>query len=688
VAADGGAPIQGAVVTVVGTTLRGVTDTEGRFALGPAPEGAVAVRASRIGYAPREAWVEPPGTSIEIALMAAAVPIEPILVTATRHEQLAADAPVSIAVATAEDIARRSTIAVDDVVERVPGVQIFDGQINVRGSTGFAKGVGSRVLLLVDGAPAMQGDRGGINWDLLPVTEIERVEVLKGTGSALYGSGALGGVVNLITREIPDRPTLRVRILGGAYANPRPVWRWRDDRALFGGVDVTATHALGPIRAMLAAGAFGNAGYRENNDDARYRWFGKVAYLPGPALRADLSVAAAREDYGSVTFWCAQGQCEDRGLAYQPFRVDSMTLGDRTTSDKYFAQATLRRVVSPRLALRARASWYRTEFWDDFGTGDDSARADRYGAEIGGEWHAAPDRTVSVGTEAAYGTVQSSLFGDHSQTELAWYAESETPLGGTVRTTLGMRVDAIAVDGKGLTAVASPRLGVMTRRGPASIRASLGRAFRAPSLAERFVSVSLGGIRVIPNPNLAHETSWSGEVGASAAVAPGALLDAALFWGEYDDLIEPALVTAGTEIQFTNLTRARIRGLDLSLAAAPTSRLSATAAYTYLDARDLGRDLVLPFRPRHLATLAADLSARSLTLGAEIRLSSRPERVDIFEADTRVAARTVDLRAGWRRGGYRVLLKVENVFNYTYTLVPRTLEPPRTVSLAVMLGEN
>jgi outer membrane receptor for ferrienterochelin and colicins len=688
-------PIAGAYVAVLGTALHTTTDAAGRFLFPRAPGGALRVRLAAIGFEPATLGVAADGRDAELTavLQPAAVVVAPVVVTASRTDQLAEDAPTSVAVATEADIARRTTIGVDEAVARMPGVQILDGQINIRGSSGYTKGLGSRVLLLVDGVPANQGDRGGINWDLLPVMEVERIEVLKGTGSALYGSAALGGVVNVITREIPERPQMRARLLAGGYADPAPPeWSWRSSPALFGGADLALSSGFGPLRALVSGGVLGNQGYRENNSDRRAHGLAKLVYEPRPELRAELYASAVHEDYGNVVFWCVQGQCDDHGLTYQPFRVDSTTLGDRLRSDKYLAQATLLRVLGPTLALKGRASWFRTAFRDRFRADSQGARADRLGAELGAEWHPTERGVVNAGAEASRSTVTSDLFGDHSQTELAGYAEHVAALGGAARVTLGARVDAIGVDGADWTALASPRLAVTWQLPVARARASIGRGFRAPSLAERFTSTVAQGIRVIPNPELHNETSWSGEVGATTRASRLLVVDAALFWSEYRDLIEPGLVSGGTEIQFLNLTRARVRGLDASAQAAGLAggRLTATLAYTYLDARDLSLDRPLPFRPRHLATLSADwlvdsTRAGAFTAGFDARTSSRAERVDIFESDRRVAARTVDLRAAWRRGGIELLAKVENVFNYIYTLVPRTLEPPRTFSLALTL---
>jgi len=688
-------PVAGAFVEVAGTTLRTTTDAEGRFAFAHTPAGPLTLRVARIGFLPALVHLRADGSptsTVTLSLVPAPIEVSPVVVTASRETHLAEDAPTSVSVATPEDIANRATIGVDQAVARVPGVQILDGQINIRGSSGYTKGLGSRVLLLVDGVPTNQGDRGGINWDLLPVTEVERVEVLKGTGSALYGSAALGGVVNVITREIPDAPRFSARLFAGGYADPAPLWRWRSSHALFEGADLGMSQRLGPARLLVSGGAVEDAGYRENNEDRRSHALAKLVFEPAPSFRAELYASAARENVGNVVLWCMQGQCNDKGLAYQPFRVDSTTLGDRLVSDKYQVQATARRILGPVLALNARLSWFRTSFKDHFRADSNGSTADRLGAEVGAEWHPSPGRVINAGTEETYSTVSSDIFGDHSQTELAWFAESVVQMSDAVRVSLGARLDAIAVDAVGWTAVGSPRLAVVWQLPAVRLRASVGRGFRAPSLAERFTSTAAQGIRVIPNPNLENETSWAGEAGATTRLGERVELDGALFWNEYQNLIEPGLVTGGTEIQFANVTRARVRGLDVTARAAALAggRLSGELAYTFLDARDLSLDLPLAFRPRHIATLSADwligpvgARASALTAGFDARLASSPQRVEIYEGDRRVAARTLDLRATWRSGGLEVIGKVENVFNYIYTLVPRTLEPPRTYSLSL-----
>jgi len=191
-------------------------------------------------------------------------------------------------------------------------------------------------------------------------------------------------------------------------------------------------------------------------------------------------------------------------------------------------------------------------------------------------------------------------------------------------------------------------------------------------------------IEVIPNPNLRPETGWSVELGHTTPVLGAVRLDAALFWTEARDLIEPTLVVDTTpKIQLQNVTRARIAGVDATLLSAPIpDHLTASLSYTYLDTRP-----VLAFRPRHLLTLSADYAPAGTSgawgLGADFRFASRPERIELegFVDPRRVAVRVLDLRASWTSGPFDVRVLVANALNYIYNLVPETLAPVRTISV-------
>lgn len=689
-----GAPVRGAIVGVHGTTLYAQSDAAGRYRLSPVPAGQARVRAAAIGYVPGSATVAvPAGDSAvaDFALEPSPLELTPLDVVSTKIPRFGDRPATSVTQVTEQDIDRRAVNTVDEAIDKAPGVQMLNGQINIRGSTGYVQGLNSRVLLLVDGVPMNQGDRGGINWDLLAVDQIERVDILKGAGSSLYGSAALGGVVNLTTRDVPAGTHARVRVTGGVYGDPpHSEWRFRDAPGLHGGADAAVSYGTETAGGRIAVGGRHTDGYREQ--DARDHWqmAGKGRWQTSPRTRVDVSAAWAVDQYDVPLSWCSRTECDDRGQVYQPFKVDTTELGARTVSRKGYLAGQMRTVLSDRFAWQARASWLRTHFTDVRRSATEFSVGNRFGAELRAESHPAGARTVLVGGETTVSDVESDIFGIHSQSEFAAYGESEQEVG-RARVTAGARIDFLAVDGGSLSAVVSPRIGATL----GSMRASIGRGFRAPTMAERFVQTVALGFQIIPNPNLRPETAWSLEVGHTTRPLLRMLrVDAAVFWTEARDLIEPTLVTAGgaPQIQLQNVAQARIAGLDATVLAAPLpDRMTATLGYTYLYARrrpnsDSTYHEPLAFRPRHLLTLSADYALASFSVGADFRYASRPERIELegFVDPRRVAVKVLDLRTGWRRDPIDLRLLVTNALGYIYNLVPETLAPVRTASVTVI----
>ena len=687
-----GAPIAHVRVSTAGVTgVAGVSDVAGRYHVGPLTPGRVVLRFERLAYrAALDSITVPAGDSLQldVTLHAGRFALVPLVVTAAKRSQLLDQSVTSIALVTDSDLARRAVSTVDQAVNKAPGVLFLNGQVNIRGSSGFVEGVGSRVLLLVDGVPANEGDRGGIDWDMVPLDVAERVEVVKGAGSSLYGSAALGGVVNVLTRDIPVGLHARARATGGVYANPpNDAWRFRGSTGGLGGLDVTSSYGGDALRASLTLGGRHSDGYREQDRSDQWEAAGKTAWMPAPGTRVTASGSWTSHQYQVSPPWCEQGRCNDRGLAYQPFLIDTADRGAYTRSDKGYLAAVLERTASARFAWQARGSWLRTHFTSV--QPSEWAVANRFGTELRGTVHPGEGdaRVLTVGVEGARSDVTSDLFGSHAQSELAAYGEGEVRAG-AARLSVGARLDARALDGAGFDAILSPRAGAVLPTAAGTWRLSAGRGFRAPSMAERFVRTAAFGLQVIPNPGLESETAWAFELGDATPLGSWGRLDAALFWTEARRLIEPAFIkdSAGVpKIQFQNVARARLRGLDLSLVAAPAiPGLTTTLAYTFLDARDLATDSVLGFRPKHLVTLGADYAWRALTVGGDFRYVSRIERIVLagsWANDPRVAAQVLDLRAAWQRGPLLARLLVANALNYIYNLTPGTLEPVRTVSV-------
>ncbi len=702
-----GAPIRGAMVGVAGSTLYAQTDAGGRYRLAPLPSGEVRVRAAAIGYSPAARVVTlaaNDSATADFALEPSPLELTPLDVVSTKLPHFGDNPSTSITQVSPEEIDRRAVNTIDEAVDKEPGIQFLNGQINIRGSTGYVQGLNSRVLFLVDGVPMNQGDRGGINWDLVPVDQIERVDILKGAGSSLYGSAALGGVVNVTTRDVPVGIHERIRLTGGMFADPpHSVWNFRDQPGLQGGGDGTFSYGTDIFGASVSGGARHSDGYREQDDQRHWQVAAKSRWQAAPKTRVDVSGAWADDRYDVPLSWCTQGQCVDLGQAYQPFKVDTGGRISWTDSRKGYVAAQARTVVSEHFAWQARGSWSRTDFFDQRRDTSEFGISNRFGAELRLEAHPDSTRTVLVGSEATFSDVTSDVFGNHSQSEFSAYGEVEQPVGHRAggrdgaRLNAGARIDFLAVDGGSLSAVVSPRLGgsfPLGARG-AALRASIGRGFRAPSMAERFVNLvaSEFGLRVIPNPALLPETAWSFELGGRTAPFLTFLrADGALFWTEAQDLIEPTLIvtTDGPVIQLQNVAKARIAGLDATLLAAPLAgRLTTSLGYTYLytQRRVPGSPHTpLAYRPGHQVKLSADYSLGSASVGADFRFASRPERIELegFVDPRRVPMKVLDLRAQWAHGPLALRLLVANILNYVYNLVPQTLAPVRTATLTAV----
>lgn len=438
------------------------------------------------------------------------------------------------------------------------------------------------------------------------------------------------------------------------------------------------------LRGSLTAGARHSDGYREQDRSDTWEVLGRGAWIKSDATRLRVTGSWVSHQYDAPLLWCEQGTCDDRGLAFQPFKIDTTGLGAYTRADKGLFSATLEHTSSPQLAWLARGSWLRTDFTDRRRPVGDFGVADRYGLELRGEARPAEGRVAVVGMEGARAELTSDIFGNHRETTFGAYAEAEQRLGPS-RITAGARIDAIETDGGGLSAVVSPRVGAVLPQGSLVWRVSVGRGFRAPSLAERYSQGALGPISVIPNPDLEPETAWSAEFGFTGHVARRLRTDAALFWTEAKGFIEPS-VDPTFQIQFRNVERARLMGLDLAVSSSPLPSLNLSLAYTFLYTRDLDSEPSQPlaFRPKHLLTLGADYDWQGFGVGADFRFMSHYERVELYApTDPLVSPKVLDLRASLQRGPVTARLLFANALNYLYNLVPRTLAPVQTLTLAV-----
>ncbi|MCX6290172.1 MAG: TonB-dependent receptor plug domain-containing protein [Bacteroidetes bacterium] len=207
-------------VTVVADDTNAVSaDMDGNYFLN-VQSGKHSLVFKMIGFSSKKIFTEIKTGEIKIEhvlLTESAQELGVIVVSAGKFEQRIEDVTVSMEVIKPSLVENKNTTTMDDIIDQVPGVNVIDGQANIRGGAGWSYGAGSRVMILVDDLPQLTADAADAKWSFLPVENLEQIEVIKGASSALFGSSALNGVINIRTAYPKATPETKINFFTGFY---------------------------------------------------------------------------------------------------------------------------------------------------------------------------------------------------------------------------------------------------------------------------------------------------------------------------------------------------------------------------------------------------------------------------------------------------------------------------------------
>jgi len=685
--------IIGANIYLEGTILGAASDLSGQFIIDRVPRGNFKLVITVIGYETRELPM-----SITMAkeydvgvirLSPQPMKGEPVIVTASKYSQDFQDVPLSVSSMNRAEIRSRNIVTVDEALKYIPGLNMNADQVNIRGSSGYSKGVGSRVSFLLDGIPLLTGDTREINFDVIPTYLIDHIEVIKGAGSALYGSGALGGVINVITRDIEQKPHFFGRAYGGIYGEPSYAqWKWSNDQLYSRGI--SASYSQG-IRKVGFQGGFAydnDDNYRKNAWRKRYSGSGKFQWSLSPFQRLSLSGNYMHQKRGNFLYW----KNFDNALVPPDDQLD-----DQVKSTRSYLTADYRYFLKDRQFLSVKGLWFRSRFDDNISSagGNKSLSENlvgevQYNTQVG-------DIFLISGAEVTRNSVESNIFGDHWGYSSALYLQGETPLMEDLQVTIGARFDYFDIDSLPAEGHYIPKLGLVYKPiDGLALRASAGLGFRAPSMAEVYTTTTSSGIQVVPNLALKPEKSGSLELGVNYYFTDKIFADLAVFQNRFTDLIEGSFLETG-QIQFQNITRARIQGVEINLQGNLLGELlSFGLGYTYTDPWDLDLNRFLPFRPRHLLYSTNTLNFYKMSIGIDYRYISKYDRIDeklalvVPDAGEQVAAHIVDFRIVsptiFVGIPARMIFQVRNALQYNYIELVGSLAPPRQFILSLEGG--
>ena len=711
--AGSGAPLPYVQIGIEGTGTGTSSSEKGYFEINGLAAGRYTLLISHLGY--RDLRLSDIATD-SIALLELALEPEPILVgevvvTASLRSQAIQLAPASIGVISRKQIQARGPFTFDQAFDEMPGVVVTRSSganvqaFSIRGASEVAGGgIGNRVLLLIDGRPALSPESGGALWNLVPLNSIERIEVVRGAYSSLYGSSAMGGVVNVVTRKPGDTPETRVHLNYGAYG-PAPRSTGYRQYGDFHTAEISHARKVGQhFSYVLDGGWKSDAGHREKTGFDLYNAFGKGIWAFRSGQTLQVSANANRMYSDAPATWLSR----PRAYSVADFRHDDYQDRREANADVFYQSAPARRV-----RFNSRLYHYRNfslfSFNDDpsndstnINTGKQvveeySVRTRRLGNVSQLHIEAGRGHQLLVGTDLksdyVLGLPDIYLYGERRAFGAGLFVQDEFSAGDRFNATVGGRIDYYRIAGEVEEANFSPKLAFSYRVRPNfSVRGLLAQAFRDPPIAERFIKFEQGGgLAFRPNPGLEPERlTLSAELGAKWSSEKWGSLDGAFFFNHYKNLISFQQVSAPLETltyQVVNLRAARMQGFELSYARHWGEAVSLSASYTFLDARDISSERVndaLAYKVRHTLGASATWQHKRWVVHANARYRSRVEEVFIYPGSEPAAAFIANARLRYSLGqGQSAYFAVNNLNNAQYEELERYRMPGRSFALGL-----
>lgn len=687
---NSGNPLPNVNIIISETKTGTSSNLNGVYIIENLPKGIYNIEFSSIGYELKSVrlLIENKSLEFNVILIEKPVESEQVIITAGKYEQVKSELPVSAEVLGADLLAKKNFINLEDALRYVPGINMTSDQISIRGSSGYSRGAGSRVLLAIDGLPFYTGDTGETIWEVIPLTALDRIEIIKGAASSLYGSTAIGGVVNLITKKIPETQYIFLKSYIGAYDKPSyDEWDWSGEYRMFNGQTLAYANTFGNLGITASFSRLENLGYRLNNFSKRYIGFIKsdMKFSSNSSLSLLANLFTKRS--GNFVYW------RNSRNALVPPETD---IGQAVNSSRHMFGAIYNHILSDNILLNVKGSYYYTD-WDDGAIPNNASTTDQFRGEV--QLNSSLSNSVMLisGIEGSGSQVNSNLFGNPSSESFGAYSHADWRFNFPLIASIGIRYDYNKLDTLSGSNAISPKLGLNYKFSDDLIfRTSLGTGFRAPTPAEAFTSTTASGITVKPNPDLKSETNLTIEGGVNYKPFNPVTVDVVLFHNEFYDFIEPGIDITDGLVIFDNVTRARIQGFEAQISIdVKDFNTIVSLGYTYLWARDIEEDKELKYRPRHIFNSMLDYTLGSFLAGVDFRYWSRVENIDeeliafIPDARLRVEVFILDLRAGYNftfgNLPLKFFLNANNVLNYNYVELIGNLAPIRNYSLSLEL---
>lgn len=536
---------------------------------------------------------------------------------------------VSIEIIRADFIENKNTRSIETALDQTPGLNVLDGEPQIRGGSGFTFGVGSKVAVIVDDMPLLSGDAGRPEWGFVPVENIHQVEVTKGASSVLSGSSALSGSIHIRTAYPTSEPLTKVNLYSGLYMKPSIEGAtWWDNTPLIAGANFLHSRILGNWDIVVGGNLNYDHGYmgppvqdplvEEHSPDTLSNF--SESQMVAKRARVNFNLRHRSKklkglSYGvngnfmisespMVLAWLNDSTGLYRGYPGATFlqnqlifNIDPFVNFITSTEGKHFLRT---RLIHADNKMTANQDSKFTTYYADYMFQKEIAklRGVDFIAGITGKYTSSyAEMYVGSGTP------------DNDLLNVSGYAQIEKKVLNLINLSVGGRLEYFQMNDT------ITELKPIFRAG-ASInvfketyfRASYGQGYRFPTITERFIRTGVGNFGVFANPDLKSESSWNAEFGIKQGLKLGRIygyFDVAAYWQEYQNTIEYLFGVWGNSFtslsdtwgfKFINTGESRVLGLDMSFSG--KAKLSEKAemvfmvGYNYIVPKTLSPDYV------------------------------------------------------------------------------------------------
>lgn len=536
---------------------------------------------------------------------------ETVNVVVGKFDKRVEELTYSMEVIKPELIENKNTRSIETILDQTPGLNIMDGEPQIRGGSGFTFGVGSKVAVIVDDMPILSGDAGRPEWGFVPVENIEQIEVTKGASSVLSGASALSGAIHIRTAYPKEKPLTKVNLYSGFYSSPQ------DENQKWWGSNDSVTVPF----------------YRE------YAYIHGVNFLHSRIIKKQLDVVIG----GNINF--------DHGYIGAPIKgienLDTLTedfTDEQMASEKFRINFNLRhrnkRFKGLQYGINGNLMMHKTnlalawlndtndlyrgypgavllqdqkifnidpfvEFYSKIGikhslktrmlyTDNDMSNGQSNMSRVyfadyqfKKEFKFLQDKAFDFigGVSGQLNDVVANIYGANGDStnqliNVSGYAEIQKNFFKVINFSIGGRGEYFRLNDTITNWNPILRTGVNIKLMQATfLRASYGQGYRFPTITERYISTAVGAMGVFANPDLLPEQSWNAEVGVNQGYKIGKYMgqiDIAAFIQKYENTIEylfgfwdPTPTLAPDDpiagFRFLNTGKSQVTGFDITL---------------------------------------------------------------------------------------------------------------------------